>query len=56
MQHKDFGDYFRVVRGGDYAHYGGPVSGGQFHMALRGYYLPNAHFNFGFRCAKDATP
>ena len=50
---KDFGKRFRVIRGGDYTIYGGPVTGGQFHLALRSYYLPNAHFNFGFRCAKD---
>lgn len=51
---KDFGNVFRVVRGCDYVHYGGPKQGQQFHLAYRGYYLPDALFNFGFRCAKDA--
>jgi formylglycine-generating enzyme required for sulfatase activity len=53
-QNKDFGDRFRVLRGADYATYGGRYGGVQFHLALRSYYLPDAHFNFGFRCAKDA--
>jgi formylglycine-generating enzyme required for sulfatase activity len=55
-QNKDFGDKFRVLRGADYATYGGKYGGVQFHVALRSYYLPDAHFNFGFRCAKDAPP
>lgn len=52
-RHKDFGNRFRVIRGGDYTIYGGRVNDTQFHLAFRSYYLPNAHFNFGFRCAKD---
>ncbi len=51
---KEFGDNFRVLRGCDYVHYGGPRQGAQFHLAYRAYYLPDAHFNFSFRCAKDA--
>lgn len=53
-KYKDFGTNFRVLRGSDYTTYGGPIRGTQFHIALRTYYRPDAHFNFGFRCAKDA--
>jgi sulfatase modifying factor 1 len=47
----DFGQRFRVIRGAS-----SRIYGRQFHLATRSAYLPNSLYDFGCRCAKDATP
>jgi formylglycine-generating enzyme required for sulfatase activity len=47
----DFGERLRVVRGAS-----ARIYGKKFHLANRSAYLPNSLYDFGCRCAKDATP
>jgi formylglycine-generating enzyme required for sulfatase activity len=46
-----FGERYRVVRGG-----GSRMYGSRGHIWDRSAYLPNSLYDFGCRCAKDATP
>ena len=46
-----FGERYRVVRGG-----GSRMYGSRGHVWDRSAYLPNSLYDFGCRCAKDATP
>jgi formylglycine-generating enzyme required for sulfatase activity len=48
----NYGERFRVVRGLSFHWYGGKASG----LWARSAYLPNFLADFGFRCAKNATP
>jgi formylglycine-generating enzyme required for sulfatase activity len=48
---ENFGERFRVVRGASRL-----VYGARFHLSVRSAYLPNSLYDFGCRCAKDATP
>jgi sulfatase modifying factor 1 len=50
-RHENYGETYRVVRGLSYQFYGGRSA-----VYTRGGYLPGSLFDFGFRCAKDATP
>jgi formylglycine-generating enzyme required for sulfatase activity len=47
----NFGERYRVVRGASSRLYGS-----RFGLWLRSAYVPNALYDFGCRCAKDATP
>ena len=48
---ENFGQRFRVVRGASRVIYGARA-----HLWDRSAYLPNSLYDFGCRCAKDATP
>jgi formylglycine-generating enzyme required for sulfatase activity len=48
---EDSGEKFRVVRGLSYSIYGS-----KGHLALRSRFAPEALYDIGVRCAKDATP
>lgn len=50
-KNENWGERWRVVRGLSYGFYGSRGS-----LAIRSASLPNALYNYGFRCAKDATP
>jgi formylglycine-generating enzyme required for sulfatase activity len=50
-KNENWGERWRVVRGLSYGFYGSRGS-----LASRSASLPNALYNYGFRCAKDATP
>jgi len=47
---QNFGERFRVVRGGS-----SNIYGSRAHLWDRSAYVPKALYGFGFRCAKDAT-
>lgn len=46
-----FGERYRVVRGGS-----SRIYGSRAHLYDRSAYLPNSLYDFGCRCAKDASP
>jgi formylglycine-generating enzyme required for sulfatase activity len=46
-----FGERYRVVRGAS-----ARIYGSRAHLWDRSAYVPNSLYDFGFRCAKDATP
>ncbi len=48
---ENFGEQYRVVRGA-----ASSVYGARFALWIRAAYPPSSLFDFGFRCAKDATP
>jgi iron(II)-dependent oxidoreductase len=50
-QDENFGERFRVVRGASRVIYGARA-----HLWDRSAYYPNSLYDFGCRCAKDATP
>jgi formylglycine-generating enzyme len=47
---ENYGERFRVVRGAS-----SRIYGERFHLAVRSAYLPGSLYDFGCRCAKDAT-
>jgi formylglycine-generating enzyme required for sulfatase activity len=47
----NFGERYRVVRGAS-----ARIYGSRFSLAVRSAYLPKSLYDFGCRCAKDATP
>jgi formylglycine-generating enzyme required for sulfatase activity len=51
-KNSNYGERFRVVRGLSVSYFGGKAFG----LWARSAYLPNYLANFGFRCAKNATP
>ncbi len=48
---ENFGERYRVVRGAS-----SRIYGSRYHIWARSAYLPKSLYDFGFRCAKDATP
>jgi formylglycine-generating enzyme required for sulfatase activity len=50
-KNENYGESYRVVRGLTYQFYGARSG-----IHTRAGYLPGSLFDFGFRCAKDATP